>query len=50
MASEDTRSALELKQGTAQYWHIELENADKTEEDWRRRARKVIERYRDDVM
>ena len=32
MASEDTRSALELKQGTAQYWHIELENADKTEE------------------
>ena len=48
MASEDTRSALELKQGTAQYWHIELENADKTEEDWRRRARKVIERYRDE--
>ena len=48
MASEDTRSALELKQGTAQYWHIELENADKTEEEWRRRARKVIERYRDE--
>ena len=48
MASEDTRSALELKQGTAQYWHIELENADKTEEDWRRRSRKVIERYRDE--
>ena len=48
MASEDTRSALELKQGTAQYWHIELENADKTEEEWRRRSRKVIERYRDE--
>ena len=48
MASEDTRSALELKQGTAQYWHIELENADQTEEDWRRRSRKVIERYRDE--
>ena len=48
MASEDTRSKLELQQGTAQYWHIELENADKTEEDWRRRSRKVVERYRDE--
>jgi len=48
MASEDTRAKLELRQGTAQYWHIELENADKTEENWRRRARKVIERYRDE--
>ena len=48
MASEETRSKLELEQGTAQYWHIELNNADKTEEDWRRRGRKVIERYRDE--
>ena len=36
MASEETRSKLELEQGTAQYWHIELNNADKTEEDWRK--------------
>ena len=48
MASEETRSKLELEQGTAQYWHIELNNADKTEEDWRKRGRKVIERYRDE--
>jgi hypothetical protein len=48
MASEETRSKLELEQGTAQYWHIELNNADKTEEDWRKRGRKVVERYRDE--
>jgi len=48
MASEETRSKLELEQGTAQYWHIELNNADETEEDWRKRGRQVIERYRDE--
>ena len=48
MANEDTRSALELEQGTAQYWHIELENADKTEQEWRKRGRQVVQRYRDE--
>ena len=48
MAEENTRTELELREGTAQYWQIELENAEKTEEEWRQRGRIVVERYRDE--
>ena len=48
MAEENTRTELELREGTAQYWQIELENAEKTEEEWRKRGRIVVERYRDE--
>jgi hypothetical protein len=48
MANEDTRSKIELKEGTAQYWQIELNNADETEKEWRKRGKQVIARYRDE--
>ena len=44
----ETRKEMEVVQGTAQYWHIELESADKAEKDWRERGRQVVSRYRDE--
>ena len=48
MATEESREDLEVKQGTAQYWLLELEMANQEEEEWRKRGKKVIERYRDE--
>jgi len=44
----ETRKEMEVVQGTAQYWQMELESADQTEKDWRDRGRAVVARYRDD--
>ncbi len=44
----ETRKEMEVVQGTSQYWHIELESADKAEKDWRDRGRQVVSRYRDE--
>mgnify|MGYP003110980274 CR=1 FL=1 len=44
----ETRKDIELAQGTARYWQIELESADSTEKDWRKRGREVVSRYRDE--
>lgn len=35
-------------EGLVKYWNLELDLADKQERDWRKRADKVVERYRDD--
>ena len=35
MATEESREDLEVKQGTAQYWLLELEMANQEEEEWR---------------
>ena len=48
MATEESREDLEVKQGTAQYWLLELEMANQEEEEWRKRGKRVIERYRDE--
>ena len=44
----ETRKEMEVVQGTAQYWQMELESADQTEKDWRDRGRAVVARYRDE--
>jgi len=44
----ETRKEMEVVQGTAQYWQMELESADQAEKDWRDRGRAVVARYRDD--
>jgi len=44
----ETRKEMEVVQGTAQYWQMELESADQTEKDWRNRGRAVVARYRDE--
>jgi len=44
----ETRKEMEVVQGTAQYWQLELESADQTEKDWRDRGRAVVARYRDE--
>ena len=44
----ETRKEMEVVQGTAQYWQLELESADQAEKDWRDRGRAVVARYRDD--
>ena len=44
----ETRKEMEVVQGTAQYWQMELESADQTEKDWRERGRAVVARYRDE--
>ena len=47
MAQEpESRKDYELVSGRAKYWQIELELADKEEEDWRKEAAEVVERYR----
>ena len=44
----ETRKEMEVVQGTANYWQIELDSADETERDWRERGRAVVSRYRDE--
>lgn len=51
----DTRSAAEgsnkpdkPKSDLAKFWHDELKAADKREDKWRKRAKKVVDRYRDE--
>ena len=44
----ETRKEMEVVQGTAQYWQMELESADQAEKDWRERGRAVVARYRDE--
>ena len=44
----ETRKEMEVVQGTAQYWQMELESADQAEKDWRERGRSVVARYRDE--
>ncbi len=44
----ETRKEMEVVQGTARYWQIELDSADETEKDWRERGRNVVSRYRDE--
>jgi len=44
----ETRKEMEVVQGTAQYWQMELESADQTEKNWRDRGRAVVARYRDE--
>lgn len=34
--------------GRVKYWTLELEQADKVEDNWTKRARKIIKRYRDE--
>ena len=48
MADNETRKEIEVTLGSAQYWQMELDAADKAEDDWRRRAHHVIDRYRDE--
>ena len=49
MAQEiESRKDYELVSGRAKYWQIELELADKEEEDWRMEAAEVVERYRNE--
>ena len=42
----ETRQEYELAHGSAKYWQIELELADKEEDEWRKEAKTVVERYR----
>ena len=44
----ETRKEMEVVQGTARYWQIELDSADEAEKDWRERGRNVVSRYRDE--
>ena len=44
----ETRKEMEVVQGTARYWQIELNSADEAEKDWRERGRNVVSRYRDE--
>ena len=48
MAENETRKEIEVTQGTSKYWQMELDAADAAEDDWRKRAHQVIERYRDE--
>ena len=44
----ESRTDFETSHGTAKYWQIELELADKEEEDWRMEAYETVERYRNE--
>ena len=44
----ESRKDYELVSGKAKYWQIELELADKEEEEWRIEAAEVVERYRNE--
>ena len=46
---KDTRAAAEGdEKESAKFWHDELSAADKREETWRKRGKKVVDRYRDE--
>jgi hypothetical protein len=48
LAPADTRAAAEAKGESAKFWLDELKAADKREDKWRKRGKKVVERYRDE--
>jgi hypothetical protein len=47
-APPDTREAAEAKGDPAKFWHEELRAAEKREQNWYKRADRVVARYRDE--